>query len=659
MLTKEKKIVWMILVCIVLMCAFLWSIRTKADCVMINSEDGIWDLQEADFTESIYGLSGNVEYVSGALLMPEEFDEQADIRLGWPQLDGEYATSRLKIYVPEGTVVAFMGYSANFASKIFINGNWLEDVGVVGENGGSAKAGQKLLFFTVTAEEGTIEIVQQASNFTHKDPESHLTWYLGSYHNLEQSFKSTVSVDAIILGVYLILFIASLVLFLIMRAYRAGLYLAILSLVWAVRTGVTNAKVLLELLPWLSWTAALRLEYIAIPAALILLVLTLNEIFPGIIAKSVRLFSYSIALGFVFIFIFMDTVMMSHLIMYCELIAAAVAVYILIRLLFKLRRPNTEQLIIIIGIVIILISLLLDTGYYHIPLIRNFLGGPTMETTLVIFTLFQFATVFFGVMRQMVQAREVEAKLAAENVMLTQINQMKNELLANVSHELKTPLAVVSVYAQLMMKKLKRGASYEEVDADLEMITSESARMAQMVAELIGLARIKSEEDIVYTKLDYAEVVRHTAKLYKTMIERQANELHLSIEDDGVFVKGSLDMLIRVLLNLLANANENTEDGQIVVVVFKRDKNVITEVTDTGKGMALELIERVFERYETRRKDGTGLGLSISREIILSHKGWIVIESTLGKGTTVRFSLPEYKGDEENGGANENIAGRG
>lgn len=248
--------------------------------------------------------------------------------------------------------------------------------------------------------------------------------------------------------------------------------------------------------------------------------------------------------------------------------------------------------------------------------------------------------------RELEQARK---KLTEENAMLERVNQLKTEFLANISHELRTPLTVVSGYAQTSRAALSELPGAESVADMMTLIASESERMSLMVGQILDVTRI-DENRMLLTPEDCSltEVIQKTLSTYYPILNKNNNKLSLKLTENLPKVFADEVRISQVLVNLIANAIRYTKKGLIVVSAEVQGDFIEISITDNGEGIAPERIPLLFERYKSRdsannpigKSTGTGLGLFISKHIVESHGGRIWIESQLGAGTTVHFTLP-------------------
>ena len=232
----------------------------------------------------------------------------------------------------------------------------------------------------------------------------------------------------------------------------------------------------------------------------------------------------------------------------------------------------------------------------------------------------------------------------------TNVDRMQSDFVANVSHELKTPLTSVKSYAEtLMTGAIEDGEQMREY---LNIIVTEADRMNSLVIGLMDLARLDYSEPVFKTpSSDLPTLVSVTIKKLDmvakkkslTVIRLYEDDMRLSVEMD----RGRIE---QVLLNILGNAIKYTnEKGRIDVDIISGQNCVQIVIADDGIGIPEEDLPRVFERFfrvdkaRTEIVSGTGLGLAISKQIVEAHGGNISIESKYGSGTTVIVTLPAGK----------------
>lgn len=229
-------------------------------------------------------------------------------------------------------------------------------------------------------------------------------------------------------------------------------------------------------------------------------------------------------------------------------------------------------------------------------------------------------------------------------------NETQRDFLANVSHELKTPLTSIQGFAQAILD----GATNQPADA-ARVIYEEAGRMRRLVEDLLDLARIESGNPQLRREvLDLTGVISRIAQNFKLRAQQKGVELSTRI-DPLPLITGDADRLVQVFTNLTENALEHTPDGgRIRITAQPAPGGIQISVSDSGKGIPPEDINRIFERFYQADKSrarsgrrGTGLGLTISREIVLTHGGKINVESREGQGATFYVWLPLPRSSDE------------
>jgi len=232
---------------------------------------------------------------------------------------------------------------------------------------------------------------------------------------------------------------------------------------------------------------------------------------------------------------------------------------------------------------------------------------------------------------------------------LGRISQMKTELFANVSHEMKTPLTVISVHIQRAEAFMKLGGekSNAKVYESFALVQEEIMRLSRMVEGALSVASM--QELTQRTEVtNVREILIGNIEAYRALSDKQGNTLSLAVPDTLPDVTVSADALVQMITNLLANANAHTQNGVITVCVECGGETLKISVADNGTGIPPDILPHVFERGVTDGS-GSGFGLAICRELVRSCGGDVVIHSEYGKGTTAAITLPAGTEDKDNG----------
>jgi PAS domain S-box-containing protein len=215
-------------------------------------------------------------------------------------------------------------------------------------------------------------------------------------------------------------------------------------------------------------------------------------------------------------------------------------------------------------------------------------------------------------------------------------------LAAGVAHEVNTPLAVISTYAQMLAKQISGDAQKAPL---LEKIARQTFRASEIVNSLLNFSRTSPTE---FVSVDLNKIARETLTLVEHQLTKAGIEVRLNLDEKLPRIKGNPGKLQQVFLNLFLNARDAMESGGLLAVSTaspeeKHASLVRVTVADSGAGISPENLPRIFDPFFTTKgaRKGTGLGLSVSYGIVREHGGDIEVESEMGSGTRFQLSFPE------------------
>lgn len=228
---------------------------------------------------------------------------------------------------------------------------------------------------------------------------------------------------------------------------------------------------------------------------------------------------------------------------------------------------------------------------------------------------------------------------------LGKTEQLRRDLMANVSHDLKTPLTIIKSYAE-MIRDIS-GDIKEKRDAHTSVIIDESQRLSNLVNDILNLSKLQQGIEIINkNSFSISETMKSAVNKFKIYEEQQGYEIECNIEEN-INVIADETKIIQVLNNLIINAiNYSGDNKKISVSVKITDGKALIEVKDYGEGISKEDIAIIWERYyrtgksHTREFAGTGIGLSIVKEILEAHKTSYGVLSDKDEGTCFWFELP-------------------
>ncbi len=235
--------------------------------------------------------------------------------------------------------------------------------------------------------------------------------------------------------------------------------------------------------------------------------------------------------------------------------------------------------------------------------------------------------------------------LAEDRTEAFRLDEVRRDFVANVSHELKTPIASVGLLAEALVHAADEP---EQVRRFANRLTTESARLGRLTQEIIELSRLQSQEAVAQPELVKIDAVV-AAAVDQARIVADANHITIAVgKKSRSEVYGDERLLVVAVHNLIANAVNYSPDGSRVGVGVRRNEGAVEiTVTDQGVGIPEADLDRIFERFfrvdqaRSRHTGGTGLGLAIVKHVVQNHGGDIRVWSQPGKGSTFTIRLPE------------------
>jgi len=222
----------------------------------------------------------------------------------------------------------------------------------------------------------------------------------------------------------------------------------------------------------------------------------------------------------------------------------------------------------------------------------------------------------------------------------------KSQFLANMSHELRTPLNAILGYTELILDNIY-GDVPGKIHEVLERLEKNGRHLLGLINDVLDLSKIEAGQlNLALNDYSLEDVVQTVLSSIEALATEKNIELKCAVPSNLMTARGDEQRIAQVLLNLLGNALKFTDQGLVKVELTVANETFLLSVYDTGPGLSEDDQKKIFKEFHqadgssTRKKDGTGLGLSIAKKIVEMHGGRIWVESTLGKGSIFRFTLP-------------------
>lgn len=631
--TANKSILWrMVLFALVVtefFCVLVVTTMPKYTTPSSSAELASTDLS----TSYICLAASNVETYPGRLYTSEDF------AAGTPALgeaDAHYETCRVVLPLTAGVTYGITGETATYAQRVYVNGELLHEIGNVSDSPAAFTPETDRYTICFTPQEDETEIIVQHAWFNHAHGAFHKV-YLAEQQVITRVNRAQTLCDGLVTGALLSMAIFFIGMFLFVPANRGMLWFALSCLFAALNYLIYESKQIMTFLPHLNWYAGHKIE---------LLTNIYYYLFVALFAYSVlrlrpgrRLIAaMSTVIGAITLFYLLApstlysyyTVPIGAVMLLLELLIAADLLYQSIR---EAKLDQPDRLFVCLSLMLTLLVNLVESVTYfsRVFYLRAYLMILLAFCNALVLTIDHARTE-----HSLSLAQRREQEVAEENEALERMNQLKSDFMRNLAHEMKTPLTVMSGYAQLTERQILRDAVDEETTTNLNTIEREASRLSDMVTQLLDVTWRGVNQQSRFTP---AELLEDAAAVCRPILQKNQNHLEIRCQTERA-ITANREALLQVLINLCINANKHTSGGQIIIQSENAgDTAVSFTVSDNGSGIAAEDLPHIFERGYSA-DGGNGLGLTICRDILEAAGGSIAVEHTGQEGTSIRFMVP-------------------
>lgn len=628
------------LLVLLLICAVYFHVKSRMsfDYPELYPQDGVLDVREVSFENVVYDLVNMWDYYPGALYTPKDFadpDTAPEKSIDAP-LDYEKGTWRLVILAKPNTYLCLAHFSIDYSTRIFVNGSEVRNIGYVSADPLETVHKNRFVKLPVfSGEDGRIELVYQYSNFMHDDAGYLQKTHISTPENIDE-FVRGITLYSLFTSCGLLFLAFYFVLFAAWQRNREFAALALCCMVIAFR----NQFFLTEhfLLPSYDFVLEYRFFILIvswIPSSVIFL---LAAYYPALSVKRFMISFAAIIAAITaahFILPTKSLVLLCHISYYVCFAFMAWAVVILVRFFLRSGKLTSLDLLRMAAIVILIVMLIREGVRSGNSAYAAHYG--LSPTGMLICILILAVTTNIALEKQAVQLAEEQRK----NELLEQVNLMNKDFLQTVAHELKTPLTVISGYAQLIQLQMEKNRLSENTPERLKAIRSEADRLGDIVTTLMDYTYGQAKE-AEFAPVNTGDLLRSMSAIMDPVCAKRGNVLKTE-NSCSAAVHGNYELLLQVLINLAVNASRHTENGSITVSVSEtEDQMAAFVVKDTGAGIPEEAAAHIFEKgYST--DNSSGLGLSICMETVNFHGGELELLYTGAGGTAFRFTVPLEK----------------
>lgn len=675
--------------------------------------NGMLDLTGWDWErDGVAALDGQWEFYWQELLAPEDF-KKAEIKTekelimlprAWnkfiinekPLSGSGYATYRLIINHLGDQILGIKVPRIFTSYKLWINGELAAYAGKVGADKSQMVPQYLPQVKYFKPESGTIELVIQAANFRHRSGGILESLQIGSASQINEIHIINLTLELFLFGSLFIIGFYHIALFLFRTKEKSTLYFGIYSLLISARTLLVGEIFLIHLFPDFSWEIAHKIQTLAYYFGVPLVVLFLDATFPKDICRRADNFIKIFSSIFGILVLLTPVRIFSLFNPVYQVFSFIVFLYVFYIVFITCRRKREGSYFIGIGVIILILCTINDIIFLSTVLadsdnhfLRNFVTrGDLSSVGLLIFTFTQslvlarkFSKSFSNVELLTEQLQQVNAGLEEKvNERTHDLETSKEELrkayqavsrsqkslqdlMQNISHDLRTPLAAIKGYVNTILDGIVKEP--EQQKKYLGRVNDKVNHLNSMVQDLLDLSQLQSRQlKLQLTRIPVKSLVETSTEKYSldmTNACRLFKVKYPAIWQDntsglaGLFIMADTEKLERVFSNLLSNALKYTSEGDHIELGFdltEDNKNLLIQVSDTGNGILPDDLPNIFNRFymssKARERDDNsrGLGLAIVKEIVEYHDGQIWVESKIGQGSRFSFTLPVYDRNE-------------
>lgn len=707
---SSRKIILYIAAAIMVGLVTCYAVISASNSTEIQSDKGILDLSQVQVSERPIKLQGEWEFYWHELLSPNDIHDRIasdgnpnrwinlpnswlGYRLDGQQLSGTgFATFRVMIQLSEQDRherLALKMPSIFHAYKLWVNGEPLAEVGVVGQDKSSMTPRLATKFVYFHPENNTVELVIQVSNFHHKRGGITKFIELGGSDVLTVRTHLKIAGEIFITASLMVIGLYHLLLFVLRRKDRAPLFFGLFALLLGIRSLLVGELLLTQLWPNFPWEIQFKIEYLTLCSSGYIITRYYISIFANYVSRWFRLGSRIVTGLLCLIVVAAPAIIYTHLLSVIGVVVVLHMLYLMVGLVQSAVQRKEGALIFLLASMVTLVTVINDFLYFN----EWSSIGNTSPLGLLIFTVAQMFLLSSRFTKTATNEERIARELQEANDKLTEMNmnleqtvqerthalsvahdnlrisydrlllseQGRKKLLSYITHDLRLPLSSMLGYVEAVQD----GVKPERNEQYLRYIRDNTIRVNRMIEELSYLSHLETGQVMFQMEpIPVAQFLRQFYDQYELVVRDTGLEFVLDLGDsedpgsESLVAEIDMQRLDQALFNIVSNAMKFTASGGAVRIALavnevkdRRYANICVE--DTGTGIPPEHLEHIFERhyrYEQpgaeKRVEGSGLGLAICREIVQVHGGTVRAESDGKTGAAFYISIPCIRREE-------------
>jgi len=626
-------------------------ISSEPESITVEEANGVYPLTGITDWKAAVTLPPGPTYYPDILLTPENVASTTPVSTAqYDTLHADYLSQRFVVALPDNSDVYTLTFSLSgrHAMLVYVNGELVGQSGQPGTTKQDTEVWENnLTCYASPVDEKMDVILQSAQFYQYRNGAQLATLSIQNTASAPSGGLTNETKGFLEMGAFVCAAALLLCIYLLLSHTKATLYFALACLAMALRECI-QSQAWVDF-SFLSGNISFILEYLSVVLLTIFLSLYLGQYAVGRFLHAVQYTAIIGSLIYGLCVLFGDSVFYTSILIDYQNLLVLCIVPGISGLFWTMRNPNKEQSAAIYGIAVFFLAAISDILLYNNVFGYQHPKKPISEAAMLVFVLAQTVSLFLMNNRVLAESKASEQKLEAKKGALEHLNRLKTEFLGNISHELKTPLTVMSGYAQTTKQLAEHPGELDggEVSRRMKLICSEAERLSLMVGQILDVTRMEEGRMAMEKRSCHMdEIIYGAVETHYPMLNKNQNHLNIQIERGLPDIWADPARISQVIVNLISNAVRFTSEGVIIISAEQDGNQIRICVSDTGTGIAPERLAHLFERYGGKQKSGcgqdtgTGLGLYICKHIVEQHGGTIWIESEEGKGTSVFFTLP-------------------
>lgn len=613
--------------------------------------DGVLDLRDWSFDQDgPVLLNGDWDFRWEQLLATEDMagvdserpEQYVEVPGVWTryELPGKgYATYRLKVLTRGDTGSLGLKIPAIApAYRVIVDGRVIAEAGTVSAEQSEIQSAYSPQTARFDPPDGAFDLIIQVANELY--PQGGI-WYsmtLGSERQMLDESQLDFIIDMAVFGGCALLGLYQIVVYLLRHEERSTLYFGICCLLGAIRQWVVGGMYLVDVFPQVDIRLIVFLEYMTYYGGVTMALLFVRQLYPkeftGMLGKLLVWFGC----GFIVTVIVFPAEVYTSLIGYYKYVSVFSLLYILCGFGLALWRGREGALLQLSGWLVFVAAAIHDIAYSN-----GYYLWDDVQLVPYGFLLLVFIEAM-ELARRFTNAYRTIGTMTDELVVM---NRLKDEFLANTSHELKTPLHGIMNLSMALLSEGKAGPLSGEQREQLEVVVSVARRMSNLINDILDLSLLKNKGiQLQLNPVDIRVIVEAQQEVFRHYIGEKPVSLRMDWPETLPFVMADESRLLQIMYNLIGNAIKFTSEGEVVVTARSEGNKVRVSVADTGIGIPEDKLDMIFEAFEqtgapiAKEYGGVGLGLGIVKRLVELHGGDVEVHSEIGKGSTFSFTLP-------------------